>query len=147
MRLEAGEDRQQLLVDLRELGLERVEIFGVADTGHDVFALSVHEEVAVGMVVAGRRISGESDTGARVVVTVAEHHRLDVDSGAEIVRDLLANAVRDGTRTVPALEDGFHRSAQLGLGLLREGFTGDALDDVEVLGAQSLEHGRRQFGI
>ena len=74
---------------------QRVEVFGVADAGHDVFALRVDEEVAVGLVLAGRRVAGEPDAGAGVVVAVAEHHRLHVDRGAEVVADALAHAVRD----------------------------------------------------
>ena len=45
--LEPLEDRQQFLVDLRELGGHRAQRFGVADAGDDVFTLRVDEEVAV----------------------------------------------------------------------------------------------------
>ena len=38
----------------------------------------------------------------RVVVAVAEHHRLHVDRGAEVVADALADAVGDGPGAVPA---------------------------------------------
>ena len=44
--------------------LERVEVLGVADAGHDVLALGVDEEVAVGHVLAGGGVAGEADAGA-----------------------------------------------------------------------------------
>src|SRR5207248_9038975 len=80
--LESSEDREQFLVDLREVPLHRVEVFGVADTGHDVLALGVDQEVAVGLVLPRGGVAGETDAGAAVVVPVAEDHRLHVDGGA-----------------------------------------------------------------
>ena len=51
VRFEAGEDLHQLVVDRRELALQRGERLGVADAGDDVLALGVHEEVAVGALL------------------------------------------------------------------------------------------------
>ncbi len=60
----------------------------------------------------------------RVVVAVAEHHRLHVDGRAEVVADALAHPVGDGAGAVPALEHGLDRAAQLLGGVLREGLAG-----------------------
>ena len=134
--LESSKDFQQLGVHRRELTLECVEVFGVADTRDDVFTLCVDEVVAVRLVLAGCRVASETDAGARLVVAVAEHHRLHVDGGAEVVTDFFANAVGDGSRTVPRAEDGFDRTTQLLGGFLREVFAGLALDDRLVLLAE-----------
>ena len=85
--LEQLHHAEQLLVRLGELVAHRVERLGDADAGDDVFALRVRQEVAVRLVLAGRRVARERDAGAGVVALVAEHHRLHVDRGAEVVGD------------------------------------------------------------
>ena len=147
VRLEAGENGQQLLVNGRELRLQRVEVLGVPDTGHHVLALSVDEEVTVRNVLTRGRVAGEAHAGARVVVAIAEHHGLHVHGGAQIVRDLLANAVRDGPRAVPALEHGLDGPAQLLVGGLRERLAGFGLHDREILRAQALQRLRGQLRV
>ena len=81
MRLELLADLEQLLVDLGHLFLELADRLGRPDAGDDVFALGVDQVVAVELVLAGVRVAGERDAGARVVARVAEDHRLDVDGG------------------------------------------------------------------
>jgi hypothetical protein len=102
VRLEPLEDVEQLLLDLREVLAQVVEVLGVADARHHVLALRVDQEVAVGHVLAGGGVAGEAHAGAGVLVAVAEHHRLHVDRGAEVVADALAHAVGDGAGAVPA---------------------------------------------
>ena len=118
---EAGEDGQQLGVHLGELLLELGDGLGVADAGHHVLALGVDQEVAVGALGPGGRVTGEADPGARVVVAVAEHHGLDVDRGAQVVGDALAVAVGDGPGPVPAAEHRLDGPAQLRRRVLGEG--------------------------
>ena len=132
VRLEPGEDLQQLGVDLGELLLQLRDGLGVADAGHHVLTLRVDQEVPVGALGPGGGVAGEADTGARVVVTIAEDHGLHVDGGAEVVRDVLALPVGDGARPVPAAEHGLDGAAQLLLGPLGEGLAGVALDDLLV---------------
>ena len=94
--LERAHDLEQLvvrlLVDLLQVG----ERHGVADAGHDVLALRVLEVVAVHALGAGRRVAGERDARAGVHAAVAEHHRLHVDRGAEVLGDPLLAAVERG---------------------------------------------------
>ena len=145
--LEAGEDLEQLVVDRREVVAERVEVLGVADAGHDVLTLGVDEEVAVRLVLPGRRVAGEADARPAVVVAVAEHHGLHVDGGAEVVADPLANPVGDGPCAVPAAEDGLDGAAQLLHRVLREGLAGGLLDDRLVALAQLLQRRGRKLGV
>ena len=88
--------------------------------GDDVFTLRVLEEVAVGRVLTGCGVAGERDAGAGVVALVAEHHRLDVDRGAEVVVDLLHAPVDEGALAVPGAEHRLDGEPQLGRGVLRE---------------------------
>ena len=104
---------EQLLVRLGELVAHRVERLGDADAGDDVFALRVLQEVAVGRALTGRRVARERDAGAGVVALVAEHHRLHVDRGAEVVGDAFVLAVVARALAVPRLEHGLDRVAEL----------------------------------
>ena len=137
--LELGEDAQQLLVHLREVLRERIEVFGVADAGDDVLALRVDEEVAVRLVLAGGGVAREADTGAAVVVAIAEHHRLHVDRSAEVVADALTDPIRDGAGAVPAAEHRFDGALELHQRILRERFPGLAAHDVLVAVAQPAQ--------
>ena len=94
---------EELGVDRRERVGHGGQREGGADAGHDVLALGVDEEVAVGAGRAGGRVAGEGHAGARAVVAVAEHHRLHVDRGAEVVGDALAAAVGLGPGRLPRL--------------------------------------------
>ncbi len=126
---------------------ERVEVLGVADARDDVLALGVDQEVAVRLVLAGRRVAGEADTGSRVVVAVAEHHRLHVDCGAEVVADPLPDAIGDGPGAVPAREHRLDGAAKLLHRVLRERLARRLLDDRLVRGAQLLQRRSRELGI
>ena len=132
VRFEAVEDLEQLGVDLGELLLQLRDRLGVADAGDDVLTLRVDQEVAVGALGTRGGVAGEADARARVVVAVAEDHGLDVDGGAEVVRDVLALAVGDGARPVPAAEHRLDGPTQLLGGRLGERLAGVALDDLLV---------------
>ena len=132
---------------LGEVLSHHVELLDLADTGHDVLALGVTKEVAVGTVLTGGGVARERDAGARVVALVAEHHGLDVHGGAEVVGDALEAPVVASTLAVPALEHGFDRVAQLLLGILGEVDARFLLDDPLERLDQLGEVRRRQFGI
>jgi hypothetical protein len=123
----------ELAVRLREDVLHLLDRERVADAGHDVLTLRVDQELAVEDVLAGRRVAGEGDAGARVVAHVAEDHRLDVHRGAEVLGDPVDLAVRLGARRLPGAEDGLDRAPELRLGLLREGVAGALLDQLLVI--------------
>ena len=127
--LERRHDREQLvvrgLVDLAHVGQRH----RVADARDDVLALRVLQVVAVHALVAARGVAGEADAGAGVGAEVAEHHRLDVDRGAEVLGDLLLAAVEHGAVGVPRVEDGADGQVELLARLLRERPAGFLLDD------------------
>ena len=129
-------------VHVLELGDRR----GVADAGHDVLALGVHQVVAVELLLAVGGVARERDARGRGVALVAEHHGLHVDGGAQIVGDLVLLAVQRGARVVPAAEDGLDGQLQLHAGILRE-LHGTVHDEarirrcIHVLGEDLLELG------
>ena len=93
---------------------------GVPDAGDDVLALRVLEVVAVHALGAAGGVAGEADAGAGVHAAVAEHHRLHVDRGAEVLGDLLLAAVQPGAVGVPGVEDRARGQVELLARVLRE---------------------------
>ena len=143
--LERAHDLEQLvvrlLVDLLEVG----ERHGVADAGDDVLALRVLQVVAVHALGAAGGVAGERDAGAGVHAAVAEHHRLHVDRGAEVLGDPLLAAVEPRAVGVPGVEDGAHRQVELLARVLREVAAG-VLADHALEGLDELLRGRRGRG-
>ncbi len=86
---------------------------GRPDAGHDVLALGVGQVLAVEHLLAGVRVAGERDAGARVVAHVAEDHRHDVHGRAQVVGDLVVLAVVAGALAEPGREDGLDREVEL----------------------------------
>ena len=74
------------------------------DAGHHVLALGVDQVFAVVGVLAGRRVARETHAGGAVVAHVAEHHGLDIDGGAPMIRQVVQLAVRDGALVHPGAE-------------------------------------------
>ena len=116
----------------------------VADAGHHVLALGVHEELAVEDVLAGGGVTGEGHTGAGGLALVAEDHALHVDGRAQVVGDVVELPVDLGAVVVPAAEDRPHRQVELlprirreagASVLLQEGLEADA-EVLEVFGGE-----------
>ena len=141
--LEAVEDVDQLGVDLREVALQIVEVsvLRMPATTSSPWALIRKSPYGLFSPVAALRV--KPDAGAAELVAVAEHHRLHVDGGAEVVADALADAVGDGPSAVPAREHGLDRATQLLGRVLRERLAGLGLDDLLVVLAQLLQRARR----
>ena len=111
---------EQLTVALRKVVGHLIKRLGDPDAGNDVFTLRVREEVAVGTALTRGGIAGERDARAGVVTLVAEHHRLHVDCGTEVVGYPFELAVVAGTAPVPRLEHGFDRVPKLLVRVLGE---------------------------
>ena len=103
-------------VDLLHLG----DVRSAADAGHHVLALSVHQEVAKELLLAGGRVTGEGHAGAGVIAPVAEDHGLHVDGGAPVGGNVVHLAVDLRAGVVPGAEHGPDGLHELNLGVLRE---------------------------
>ena len=82
VRLKTHKNRHQFSMNLRELGLQGIEVFGIADTSNYVFALCVDQEVTVRNVFASCCVTSETNASTRIVVAVTKHHGLNVDSSS-----------------------------------------------------------------
>ena len=130
--LEARGDLSQLLVSLRQHLLELPDRLRRAHAGDDVLALCVDQELAVELLRAGRRASGEADAGRRSIAGVAEHHLLHVDRGADVVGDVVDAAVFLRARILPGAEHRVARALELLDRILRKRLAGLLLHDLLV---------------
>ena len=147
MVLQGLHDLHQLGVRLRVDLLEVLQRHGVPDPGHHVLALGVLQVVAVDALLAAARVAGERHAGAGVHAQVAEHHRHDVDGGAEVGRDPLLAPVQDGPVGVPGVEDRVDREVHLLPRVLREVAAGLVADDVLERLDQALQVARVQVQV
>ena len=118
-----------------------------ADAGDHVLALRIDEELAVELLLAGRRVAREGDAGGRGLAHVAEHHRLHVDGSAPRGREVVELAVFDGAGVHPRAEHGADRAPQLLVRILREGLSQLLLDDALVAPDQALPIVGLQVGV
>ena len=100
---------------------------GVADARHHVLALRVDQEVAVELMRPVSGVAGERDARGGGVALVSEHHDLNVDSRAEVVRNAVLPAVQAGALVHPAAEYGLDGETELKRGVARE--ADGAVDD------------------
>ena len=110
-----------------------------AHAGDDVLALGVEEEIAAGRGRAGQLVARERHARGRAGPEVAEHHLLDVDRRAPVVRDVVDAAIGHRAVPQPGVEDGTDRETQLLLRILRERLARvDLVERVEA--ARELAH-------
>ena len=141
--LEALGDLLELRVHLGHLVAHLADLRRGPDAGDDVLALRVGQVLAVDRSLAGVRVTGERDAGARVVAHVAEHHGHDVHRGAEVVRDLVVLAVVVGALAEPRVEDGAHGQLELPIRIGRERLPRLLLDDLRERLGRRRAAGRR----
>ena len=147
--LEDAEDLFELLAGLLQARGVAQPLDGtrVADAGHDVLALGVHEVVAVGLSLAGGGVAREGHARGGGGALVAKGHGLHVHGRAQVVGDVVLAAVEARPLAVPGAEDGGDGQAELGSGVLREGRHAFLVQKlrvcrgVGVLGEDPLEHG------
>jgi hypothetical protein len=127
--------------------LELGDRFRGADTGDDVLALGVDEELAVEHLLAGGGVAGEGDAGAGVFAGVAEDHGLDVDGGSPFGGDVVFAAVNDGAVVHPGAEDGADGAVELVPRVVGEGLAGAFFDEPLEARDQFLEVIDRELGV
>ena len=110
----------ELVVDLFVGLLEMVDGFGSTDTCNDILTLSIHKIFAEELLLAGRRVTGESNAGAAVIAHIAEYHALYVNSGAPACGNIVHAAIDDSTGVVPAAEYCLNGFEELSHGILGE---------------------------
>ena len=113
MLLERLTDPFELGIGVRHLLLQLRHRFRRADAGDDIFALRVDQELAVELLRAVRRIARERDARARALTGVAVDHRLHVDGGAPLGRDVVLAAIDNCAVVHPRAEDGADGAHQL----------------------------------
>ena len=131
--------RSQLVVGGRHLLLQLGDRLGRAHAGDDVLALRVDQELAVELLDAVGRVARERDAGAGVVARVAVDHRLHVDGGAPLGRDVVLAAVDDGAVVHPGAEHGADGAHQLVPGRRREVLAGALLHERLEAGDELLQ--------
>ena len=133
--LELPAGRRELAPDARHRFGERRDAMGDARAGDHVLALRIGEPVALDLGLAVGDVAGRHHAGRGAFAQVAEHHRLDVHRGAEIVRDPRGVAVVDRALAVPRAEHRLDGQPQLLDRVGREGLAAALAHDLlELLG-------------
>ena len=113
VRFEDLADALELFERLRLLLSELSNGVRSADTGDNIFALGVHEELTVEDLLASGGVTGESHTGTRLRTGITEDHGLNVYGGAPGSRDAVFATVNDRAVIHPGTEDGAHGTLEL----------------------------------
>ncbi len=143
MVLELRREGVELLIRLGKIPGEFGDRLGDPNAGNDVLALCVDEVVTFKIRLACGGVAGHGHAGSGPLPHVAEHHRLHVDGGSEIVCNPVGVAICECAVRVPRMEHGFHRHHQLVVGILGEVLTRLVLDDL----LEALQHSRQGGGI
>ena len=123
-------DLHQLGEGLRHFLLETGHGLRSADPCNHVFALGVHEELAVELVLAVGGIAGEGHAGTGGRPRVSVDHRLHVDGRAPGGGDVVLAAVDNRAVVHPGTENGSDCALQLVVNGRGEGFSGAVLDEL-----------------
>ncbi len=108
MLLQFRSNVKELSVSLRHVFLELLDFLGVADARNHVLALCIEQEVAVHDPLTGGGIAGEGHACTRIIARVAKDHGLDVDSSAQIMRNVGCVAIINGAFSIPRVEHSFN---------------------------------------
>ena len=98
-----------------------------AHTGDNILALRIDQVLAIEDILAIGRVAGECNTCGAVIAHVAIDHRLNIDSGTPLMRNLVLVAVNGGAIVVPTAKDSSNRAFELRHGIIRKHLVGPAL--------------------
>ena len=110
-----------------------------AHAGNNIFALRIDQVLAVEDVLAVGWVARKRNAGGAIVAHVSVDHRLHVDSGAPLVRNLVLVAVNRGAIVIPAAKHSGNGAFQLSHRIIREALVCPALHQVLVALHQLLE--------
>jgi len=126
--IQLGANALELAIDFRHLLFQGyfvavtllvlVDGFRGPDAGHHILTLGIHQILPVKDIFSRCRVTGEGHAGPAVFSHVAEHHGLDVDRGAHMLRNIVQLPVGNGAGIVPGAKDGRYRPPQLVHGVL-----------------------------
>src|SRR2546421_5513892 len=113
----------ELLVDLWQVLLQAADLRGRTNAGYHVLALGIEQVFTIELLLACAGVTSESHACTAIVAHIAEDHALDVNGGAQVVRNLIEVAVIDGAPVIPRGKDCFNGLAQLLVDIRGEWFT------------------------
>ncbi len=119
MLLEGFADLLELCKCLWELLLHLLDVHRGTNTGYNVLALCIGQELTEQSLRAGGRITCEGNTRTTVIAHVTEGHRLYVYCCAPGIWNIVVAAVNIGTRVIPGTENRLDSAIEL---LLRIGW-------------------------
>ena len=93
------------MIDFRHGVLQVADGLRGADACHHVLTGGVGQILPEEMLLPVRGVAGEGDTGTGGVPEIAKNHRLDADSGAQVIVDVVHFPVDDGPGGVPGQEN------------------------------------------
>ena len=120
MILQCLGDTGEVSVSARHRLLELSNRLRRTDTGNDILALCVHQELTEQLVLTCSRVAREGNTGTTVIAHVSEDHFHDRYSGSPGIRNIVHPSIIDGTLVVPGTEDSHDCTVQLNQRILRE---------------------------
>ena len=145
---EVQSDFLELFPNFGHVVLQRsFDLLRAADTGNNVFALSVNQVVASDSLDASGAVAGKSNAGGAVVAHVAEDHRLNVDGGSPGVRNRVCTTINDSAVVHPASENGADSSPNLFHRFFREVFASLSFNSGFEFGNQFFKSFSRQVAV
>ena len=142
--LKRGKSLRQRLFHRRLVGVGRFpsglgDFLRCADAGDDVLALGVDQIFAVKLLLAGRRIAGESDASRRGLAHIAENHGLHIDRGAPAFGNVVQTAISNGALIHPRSEHRADCAPQLRVRVLRKRLAALLLHSLFVFGDKFVQ--------
>ena len=113
----------QLLVNARHGAVQFRNGKRCANAGDHIFALRIHQILAIKLFRAGGRIAGKAHARAAGFTQVAKHHALHAGGRTHVIGNLVHAPVVPRAFVVPGTEDGVARHGELLQRRLREVFT------------------------
>ena len=113
MVLQFGGNLHKFCIALRKIFCQFGDRLRSTHTCHHVFSLCIDQILAKDSFLTGGRITGKCNTGSGGVTHISKYHRLYIDSGSPVTRDIIHTAIDNRTIIVPGTEHSLYRTHQL----------------------------------